>query len=50
MDPLRTSSLEIVDDDGNVRSRIGVAPDGAVGAGRLSLWDADGRPIAGRVD
>lgn len=39
MEPLRTQSLEIVDDAGNVRARLGVGADGAVA---LDLADARG--------
>ena len=33
-------------DRGGFRAAMGEYPDGA---GRLSLWDADGTPVSGRV-
>ena len=45
--PLRVPALEVVDDDGRVRARLGLGPDGALA---LELaWDADGRPARRRL-
>jgi hypothetical protein len=40
------ATLELYGGDGSFKAAMGEYPDGA---GRLSLWDADGTPTTGRV-